>query len=104
MHNYQYFFFDMDGVIWKGDEPIQRASDTINQLIQNNKKIIYITNNSTKSRKSYIEKLKKFNLNAEIDNVYSSSSIAAFFLKNNYPNTKCYVIGMSGICEELQEQ
>jgi ribonucleotide monophosphatase NagD (HAD superfamily) len=41
-------------------------------------------------------------LNAKIDNVHSSSSIATYYLKNNYPNTKCYVIGMSGICENIK--
>lgn len=36
--------------------------------------------------------------------MFAASSIAAEYLKNQLPFVKkCYVVGMTGICEELKE-
>lgn len=56
------FIFDCDGVIWKGDTLIEGASQALNKLRLRGKKILFLTNNSTKSRKGYFEKASKLGL------------------------------------------
>ena len=47
---------DCDGVLWNGPEAIKGSPETINKLRDSGKKIIYVTNNGTKSRKEYVKK------------------------------------------------
>ncbi|KAJ3336537.1 Fe(2+) transporter [Gonapodya sp. JEL0774] len=71
-----------------------------------NKRIIYVTNNSSKSRKNYVGKFAKLGFPAEPDNIFGSAYAAAYYLKNmlKFPeDKKVYVIGMQGIVDELAE-
>ena len=45
------FIFDCDGVIWKGDSLIEGVEPILEKLRAAGKKIFFVTNNSTKSRK-----------------------------------------------------
>ncbi|KAF5191595.1 Phosphoglycolate phosphatase [Thalictrum thalictroides] len=97
------FLFDCDGVIWKGDKLIEGVPQTLELLRSQGKKLIFVTNNSTKSRKQYANKFLKLGLTVTEDEIFSSSFAAAMYLKiNGFPqDKKVYVIGEEGILEEL---
>lgn len=99
------FLFDCDGVIWKGDELVQGVPRTLRRLREMGKKLVFVTNNSTKSRKQYVKKFLELGVDVTESEIFSSSFAAAMFLKlNNYPcDRKVYVIGEEGILEELEE-
>ncbi|CAA9990837.1 4-nitrophenylphosphatase, putative [Plasmodium knowlesi strain H] len=104
--NCQVFFFDCDGVLWRGNEVIQGAVEVINKLIKEKKQIYFITNNSTKSRITLLEKFHKlgFGLIKKENIICTSYAIAKYFMeKEEYTSgkKKIYVIGEKGICEEL---
>ncbi|XP_010245044.1 PREDICTED: phosphoglycolate phosphatase 2 [Nelumbo nucifera] len=98
------FLFDCDGVIWKGDKLIEGVPQTLEMLRARGKKIVFVTNNSTKSRKQYAKKFHSLGLVVSEDEIFSSSFAAAMFLKTtDFPREKkVYVIGEEGILEELQ--
>lgn len=98
------FLFDCDGVIWKGDRLIDAASQTLDMLRHKGKKLVFVTNNSWKSRSQYAEKFKSLGISVSPDEIFSSSFAAAMYLKvNNFPTqNKVYVIGGDGILDELQ--
>merc|ERR1719478_133741 len=56
------FIFDCDGVIWKGDSLIDGVPAVLAMLRAAGKKIFFVTNNSTKSRKGYPGKFKGLGL------------------------------------------
>ncbi|CAN7091640.1 unnamed protein product [Brassica rapa subsp. narinosa] len=105
------FLFDCDGVIWKGDTLIDGVSQTLDllrskasSLSHSGKNIVFVTNNSMKSRRQYAEKFRSLGLTSVTqDEIFSSSFAAAMYLKaNNFPkDKKVYVIGGEGILEEL---
>ncbi|XP_030968123.1 phosphoglycolate phosphatase 2 [Quercus lobata] len=98
------FLFDCDGVIWKGDTLIDGVSQTLDMLRSKGKKLVFVTNNSTKSRRQYAKKFQSLGISVSEDEIFCSSFAAAMFLKvNNFPREKkVYVIGEEGILEELQ--
>ncbi|KAJ3197094.1 hypothetical protein HK101_006056 [Irineochytrium annulatum] len=68
------------------------------------KRILFVTNNSTKSRASYLRKFRSLNIEASVDEIFGSSYAAAYYIKNNLhlpTDKKVYVCGMAGIEEEL---
>jgi len=99
------FIFDCDGVIWRGDKLIEGIPETIEALRAAGKKLIFVTNNSTKSREGYLKKFLSLGLNISAEEIYSSSYAAAAYLKSkNFPtdgSKKVYVIGEIGIMEEI---
>ncbi|XP_065873861.1 phosphoglycolate phosphatase 1A, chloroplastic-like isoform X2 [Euphorbia lathyris] len=98
------FIFDCDGVIWKGDKLIEGVPATLDMLRSRGKRLVFVTNNSTKSRKQYGKKFETLGLNVNEEEIFASSFAAAAYLKSiNFPKEKkVYVIGEEGILKELE--
>lgn len=99
------FIFDCDGVIWKGDSIIPGVAETLDMLKAAGKRLIFVTNNSTKSRAGYLKKFHGLGLtNVSAEEIFSSSFAAAAYLeytKFKETGKKVYIIGEVGIQEEL---
>jgi 4-nitrophenyl phosphatase/phosphoglycolate phosphatase len=98
------FIFDCDGVIWKGDSLIDRVPAVLKKLRELGKRIFFVTNNSTKSRKGYKKKFEGLGLEVEPEEIFSSSFAAAAYLEQTkFKDTgkKVYIIGEVGIEDEL---
>jgi 4-nitrophenyl phosphatase len=63
------------------------------------KKIFFVTNNSTTSRKDYIKKFKKLKIDANLNEIISSSYLSAEYIKLNHKDKvkNVYIIGEKGI-------
>lgn len=98
------FLFDCDGVIWKGDKLIEGVPETMELLRKMGKKLVFVTNNSRKSRRQYSNKFRALGLEVTAEEIFTSSFAAAMFLKLNNFSTekKVYVVGEDGILEELK--
>lgn len=98
------FIFDCDGVIWKGDKLIDGVPATLDMLRSRGKRLVFVTNNSTKSRKQYGKKFESLGLTVNEEEIFASSFAAAAYLKSiNFPkDKKVYVIGEDGILKELE--
>ncbi|CAN0125818.1 unnamed protein product, partial [Hapterophycus canaliculatus] len=75
------FIFDCDGVIWKGDSVIDGIPSVLDKLRQAGKRIFFVTNNSTKSRKGYKKKFDSLGLDVDPEEIFSSSFAAAAYLE-----------------------
>mmetsp|Transcript_20508 Transcript_20508/g.29357 ORF Transcript_20508/g.29357 Transcript_20508/m.29357 type:complete len:362 (+) Transcript_20508:95-1180(+) len=98
------FIFDCDGVIWRGDSVIDGIPETLDKLRSLGKKMYFVTNNSTKSRKGYKAKFDSLGLDVPAEEIFSSSFAAAAYLeqtKFKESGKKVYVVGEVGIQEEL---
>nr|ABK24589.1 unknown [Picea sitchensis] len=98
------FIFDCDGVIWKGDSLIAGVPETLDMLRSKGKRLVFVTNNSTKSRKQYGKKFETLGLTVGEEEIFASSFAAAAYLKSiDFPqDKKVYVIGEVGILKELE--
>ncbi|PFH47600.1 hypothetical protein AMATHDRAFT_151729 [Amanita thiersii Skay4041] len=107
LDKYDTWMFDCDGVLWRGSEIIEGVIEVLHILRCRRKKIIFVTNNAAKSRKSYKSKFDKLGLEVHVDEIYGSAHAAAVYLSSvvKLPKSKkVYVIGMKGLEEELEEE
>lgn len=101
------FLFDCDGVLWRGNSPLPHSADTLRLLRQHGKQVIFVTNNSTKSRKQYVNKFKKLGIDADAEEIFGSAYSSAVYLdkvaKFDKTQQKVLVVGEAGLEEELHE-
>ena len=90
-------------LIYQGDSLIDGVPAILDKLRAAGKKCFFVTNNSTKSRAGYLKKFLGLGLEITAEEVFSSSFAAAAYLDSkNFPkDKKVYVIGETGILEEL---
>ncbi len=97
------FVIDLDGVVYKGSELVPGMDRRIASL-QRKAKVIFLTNNSTRSRAQYVKKLNGFGIFITEDDIVTSGYAAAKYIKEKYPRGKVYVIGEDGLKKELEWQ
>ncbi|XP_029643471.1 4-nitrophenylphosphatase [Octopus sinensis] len=95
------FLFDCDGVLWRHLEPIPGASDTVKKLKKLGKNVLFVTNNSTKSRKAYCIKFSQLGFEVKESEIISTAYVAALYLHECNFKGKVYLVGSKGIADEL---
>lgn len=107
LDKYDYFLFDCDGVIWLGDHLLPYICETLELLKTHNKTIVFVTNNSTKSRNDYLNKFTKLGIHGiSKSEVFGSSYASAVYVDKilKLPkDKKVWVLGEAGIEQELKE-
>lgn len=102
------FLFDCDGVLWSGDHLYPRVPETLEMLRSKGKQLVFVTNNSTKSRADYKQKFDKLGIPAQVEEVFGSAYSAAVYisriLKLPAGKSKVFVLGESGIEQELRAE
>ncbi|ODN98415.1 4-nitrophenyl phosphatase [Cryptococcus wingfieldii CBS 7118] len=98
--------FDCDGVLYLGENLIENAKNLLEMLRSSGKKVIFVTNNSTKSRKDLKKTFDGHGLEASIEECFGSAYASAVYLSEvlKFPkDKKVYVFGHEGLEEELDE-
>lgn len=96
---------DMDGVIWRGQEPIGNLPQIFATLQQHRLGVVMATNNSTKTPAQYIQRLSDYGVSLEAWQVVNSSDATAAYLQDKFPTGgPVYVIGENGLCRALEAQ
>ncbi|KAH9997029.1 2-phosphoglycolate phosphatase [Russula vinacea] len=107
LDKYDTWMFDCDGVLWHGDRLIDGAVEVLHILRSQKKRVLFVTNNATKSRRNYKKKFDGLGIEAHVDEVFGSAYAAAVYLSSvlDFPMDKrVYVIGMSGLEDELRSE
>uniref|UniRef100_H3D5U3 Glycerol-3-phosphate phosphatase n=2 Tax=Tetraodon nigroviridis TaxID=99883 RepID=H3D5U3_TETNG len=95
--------FDCDGVIWRGDQAIPGAPQVINLLKQKGKHVFFVTNNSTKTRKMYADKMASLGFNVSEEEIFGTAYCCARYLKSVCGlEGKVYLIGSPAMEQELE--
>ncbi|KAK0414329.1 hypothetical protein QR680_007266 [Steinernema hermaphroditum] len=101
------FIFDADGVLWLGESVMPGSPALVDYLLSKNKTVIVLTNNATKSRAVYSEKLAKLGYNKMInkDSIVNPAAVVADTLDRAGlgGDKKVYLIGTQGIKDELDD-
>ncbi len=58
--------FDLDGVLYEAEKPVDGAADTVNWFNQNNIPHLFLTNTTSKSRTELVTKLARFGIKSKI--------------------------------------
>lgn len=103
MKEYQGYFIDLDGTIYKGKKRIPAAARFIRRLQEAHKTILFVTNNSTRQPSFVADNLAdNHDIHVTPDNVYTSALATADYLDSVAGNRrKVYMVGESGLKKAL---
>ena len=95
---------DMDGVLWKSDTPIGDLPAIFGRIAQRGLKVVFATNNGTRTPEQYVERLSAFGISCEVSQVVTSALAAAELLARKLPRGgSVFAIGGPGVMTALSE-
>lgn len=97
------FLLDMDGVIYRGSEPIPGAAEFVNRLRELNIPFMFLTNNSQRTRRDVVTRLSRMGIDVGMEHIFTCAMATARFLAQQKPNGTAYVIGEGGLLNALHE-
>ncbi len=97
------FMLDMDGTIYLGNNLFDCTKPFLKTIRDLGKRYIFLTNNSSKNRYSYVNKLAGLGITAEPDDIFTSGEATTIYMKQAYPGAKLCVMGMPSLEDEFTE-
>jgi HAD superfamily hydrolase (TIGR01458 family) len=84
--------FDLDGVLYEVEKPVDGAADTVNWFNKNNIPHLFLTNTTSKSRAELVTKLARFGIKSKIKDFLTPPVAAKQWLhSNNLKNIALFV-------------
>ena len=97
------YIFDLDGVIYRGMELQPHAAEVIEALRSRGDNVRFFTNNATKTRDTFANKLISLGIPTKIEEVMTSAYATALYLADiNAAGKTAYQVGERGIQVELE--
>ena len=99
----QGYLIDMDGVVYRGSAPIPGAAAFIRFLQETGTPFLFLTNNSAYTPIDVVAKLRTFDMNVAVDDIYTSAVATAEFVHRQKPGGTALVIGEGGLLTALSD-
>lgn len=103
LKNIKLALFDMDGTIYLGNQLFNYSKELIETLVTRGVKVVFVTNNPSKSKKDYVKKLLGMGIKVDEDNFFTSVDASCYLLKQKFNNEKIYVQSTKSCYKQLKE-
>lgn len=100
------WIFDLDGVVYRGDDKLDSCINFLNFIRRKGKKTLFYSNNSSRTPEFYADKISKMGFPVSPSEVYTSSIIAGIKLKKIFsekPDVSCYIVGEHGLFKSMKD-
>jgi len=95
------FLLDMDGTFYLGEQLLPGALEFIDLLNQREINYLFLTNNSSKTRKEYADKIGRMGLKLPETKIFTSGEATTIFLARQKPGARLYVAGTPALEREF---
>lgn len=93
LRDLQGFLLDMDGTFYLGERLIEGALRFMAVLRRQDRRFLFLTNNSSKNSQQYAEKLTRLGWPVSTDAILTSGQATAIYLQNHHPGARVFVVG-----------
>jgi len=95
------FVFDMDGTVYLGERVFPYAVSLIRSLREAGKRILFFTNNASHHPAYYLEKLTRMGFDPRLEEMLTSGTVTAAYLKQYHAGKKVFLVGTNELCEQF---
>jgi 4-nitrophenyl phosphatase len=96
------FLLDMDGTFYLSDRLLEGALHFIDVLREQGKEFLFLTNNSSRDRRQYAEKISKLGLPLGEECVLTSGEATALYLREEHAGAAIYLVGTPSLEQEFR--
>jgi HAD superfamily hydrolase (TIGR01450 family) len=101
---YRHFLLDLDGCLFVGDAPTERAVQALAALREASKGIVFLTNEVGSSPEEIVRKLWRLGFQASLDEVLTAGAALQFELASTRPSGgAAFVIGSQALVDHVAE-
>jgi NagD protein len=100
---YDAYIFDLDGTILLGDQLLPDAAETVAALREAGRRVVFLSNNPTRNRSQYAQKLTRLGIPTATEDVVNSSYVMVQWLLTHSPGATLFVVGEDPLKQELGE-
>lgn len=97
------FVLDMDGTFYLGNRILDGSLEFLRQTERLGKRFLFFTNNSSRSPKSYIDKLAAMDCHITREQILTSGDVMIGYLKRFHPGECVYLLGTPDLEENFRE-
>ncbi|MCF6136627.1 HAD-IIA family hydrolase [Pseudalkalibacillus berkeleyi] len=101
MKHFKGYYFDLDGTVYAGNKLMEGASELLKALRQNNKKIVFMTNNSTLNGTNIARKLQSLSVPTHPNQIVCPTDVAGDYILEYYGHSSVYVIGSNHLTDSV---
>lgn len=101
---YTTYLIDLDGVIYRGNELLPGASEFVTWLAANQKKYLFLTNNSFATGTQILTKLARMGIVTEGTHLLTAGQAAVQNIARRIPGGSVYVVGEQPLIDLVEEQ
>lgn len=95
---------DMDGVLWRSNEPLCDLKGLFSTFIKIEIKVLMVTNNGLNTVDQYISKFHGFGVHIEPWQILTSAMAIGYLVKQHFPNGgPVYIMGEKALINTLKE-
>ncbi|MGQ9781511.1 MAG: HAD-IIA family hydrolase [Nitrososphaeria archaeon] len=98
-------FIDLDGCMYRGNTAIPKVDKSIAILKERGYRLLYVTNNASRTQKDYVEHFARMGLSSEEKEFYTSAMATSTYMLQKYgPGRRVFVVGTNALKSELQSK
>lgn len=97
------FIIDLDGTVYHGEKLIPGADVTIKNLVRAKKEVVFLTNNASKTRKSFSDILNKMGVPCTPEQLFTSGYTAIKLLAEDTNIKSIYIVGSQEMIQMTEE-
>jgi len=101
--HYDHFLLDLDGCLWVGDEPTERAAEAVAALREAGKSLLFLTNDPQRSPEELVRKLWRAGCQASLDEIASVGAAMQQALAERHDGGTAFVIGAQAMVDHVAE-
>ncbi len=102
---FRYLITDMDGVLWRGREPLSGLVEFFQFLRRHGIRFVCATNNASTLPEKLAERLQGWGADVQTEEIVTSSIATADYLADTLPaGARLYVVGMEGLRAPLLQK
>lgn len=87
------YLIDLDGVIYRGNTLLPGAQDFLSWLQANQKKYLFLTNNSFAGASEVLSKLQRLGIPTDASHVLGAGQATVQLIARRYPGANVYLVG-----------
>lgn len=98
---YAGYIFDLDGTIYLGDDLLPTAAETIAHLRNFDRRLLFLSNNPTRSPGDYVAKLERLGIPVAVDEVLNTVATMTDWLLRHHPGATVFPIAETPLIDAL---